>query len=627
VVAVALMASFFVNPMSAAADDSLDLGLASVEVTDHSLQSGDRVTISWSFDGLESRDWRRMTITFASETNPAKWELEIQQMDSQGSRPFNVEVPPGIWYAEQIEVGDEASGQDIYSLLVGAETEPKLMLLPVWFALDVPDPQAPTPPASMDVIAGPGNFEMAIACENGSGFGLPVFYTVTAVPTSGPGVVVTRTHFDDCPQVLTELVAGTTHSVTATATTAVGTSDPSATDSATAFGVPPTTPAELVATVGDGEAELAWDASDGLGKRVKAYLIEWYDADGLVGETGIADWNGPAAADTSVTIDELQNGVEYTFRVQAMTDLGFSEWSGFSEPFIPDGPLPPSTPTDLLAARVAADVIDVSWTPGVADDGAPILDHQIRVEVPGSEPSTMDVSDASAQLDNVWALSVHSISVRSRNVAGWSPWSESVEVGPWPNFQLPSAVPGLSVVGGLTRADVSWLPATAGDLDLWNYRVYVTAGRQAVLDPTTSGGIFTLDPTYEVPDVQPSTDYTVTVFARDEQGNYGPGQSILLRGTAVTSLAINPVTKRLVRWNAKVTKSFDGKPIAGLMVVLQRRDDTDGGRFRTTERNALTGARGRVQVEFRPHAGFSYRLAFVDHVGFSGSASTSVSFP
>ena len=153
----------------------------------------------------------------------------------------------------------------------------------------------------------------------------------------------------------------------------MGTSGPSASDTATPMAQPPDQPTNLEALADDGQVTLTWTApaSDG-GTAITHYQYE---------QNG--NWHSTVPRDstaTTYTVTGLTNSRTYEFRVQAFNESGV----GPSQPSnrveaMPTGPTPPSQPTNLTA-EAGDGQVRLAWTKPVSDGGFRITRYEYRPE-------------------------------------------------------------------------------------------------------------------------------------------------------------------------------------------------------------------------------------------------------
>lgn len=131
----------------------------------------------------------------------------------------------------------------------------------------------------------------------------------------------------------------------------------------------PGIPRELEVNAGDGQVELTWlpPQSNG-GAVITGYVVR--SADGTINQS-------TDGQPQPVIINELENGREYRFRVQAVNILGAGSFTDPSAPVTPVGP--PSAPVQANAeATQSTDEIVVNWSPPEQLNGAKVETYTIK---------------------------------------------------------------------------------------------------------------------------------------------------------------------------------------------------------------------------------------------------------
>lgn len=202
--------------------------------------------------------------------------------------------------------------------------------------------------------------------------------------------------------------------------------------------IAPAAPTEVTATAGSDSATVTWrPGPDSGGPLTTGYELE-VRVDGAPAFTV----GGISSTITTRTVLRLTPGVDYTFRVRALNNVGVGDWSAESEPVTPSGaPVAPEAPTGVVAMpRQGA--ATVTWAPG-SDGGSPIVGSEIRVM---SGPTQLrvvpvDGTDTSGTVTGLTNGQGYTFSVRSLNVAGAGAWSAASSP------VVPSTPPGAPRIG------------------------------------------------------------------------------------------------------------------------------------------------------------------------------------
>jgi len=150
---------------------------------------------------------------------------------------------------------------------------------------------------------------------------------------------------------------------------AAGVSNPSSPDCTT----PPANPTNLVAKAADGQSiNLTWTDNSAV---EDGYKVSRLDATNTWADIAVLPSNAVSYRDAGVSVDRT-----YTYRVQALKDGGFSDYTNESAAVIPTAP--PATPTDASASYWADN--EYGWLYfGVAWTDASNNEEGFRVEVSG----------------------------------------------------------------------------------------------------------------------------------------------------------------------------------------------------------------------------------------------------
>lgn len=130
----------------------------------------------------------------------------------------------------------------------------------------------------------------------------------------------------------------------------------------------PGAPTNLIAVPGDRSVQLSWNppSSNG-GSAILEIVVR--SSDGKINRVF-------PSAQNPVIVPGLENGVEYSFRIQAINGVGAGIFSEFSNPVIPAGP---PSPPDTISAEIIADSGQVSleWTEPLDLNGAQVDSYTI----------------------------------------------------------------------------------------------------------------------------------------------------------------------------------------------------------------------------------------------------------
>lgn len=189
--------------------------------------------------------------------------------------------------------------------------------------------------------------------------------------------------------------------------------------SESSIGVPPCGlpgPAtKVVATRGDGQVGITWDAAPDNGCAITSYTIS---------TTAGAVQN---SATPGHTFTGLVNGTAYAFEIRATNERGAGTASATSNSVVPAGPPLCPTGTNMTANVTAARAVDLSWSP-VIDNGSPITQYTIGTDTTDIETGSTATNRVVGGLANG---TQYSFSYFATNDVGNSPSCGSATATTW----------------------------------------------------------------------------------------------------------------------------------------------------------------------------------------------------
>ena len=354
------------------------------------------------------------------------------------------------------------------------------------------------PSAPRNVVAEAGADDITVTWEApdvGTPDGYRVRHTETKADDWGPPQDVNDvTHY-----VHATSVEGVTYRYTIQAFNATG--DSGWTEPVAAMRLnPPPPPRNVAAEVQGEDIAITWEApEDGV---VEGYTVSY-------GEQNTAEPKEDHVADGSNSFLHTGNtaGVTYEYRVRSNNARGSSGWT---EPVQATRYEATSAPTGLTAAARGQAIV-LAWT---APDGD-ISNYQLRFSVVGQAwESPIDVNADETRWVHLTALgdTEYRYQVRSNNVAGSSPWSNTA-TGIW--ITPPQAPTSLAAVIAGDGLRLTWTaPTTGGAVD--NYEIQHRAkGSNEWAEPwSVNGSLTTHDHTMPTP----AQTYQYRVRSRNDGG-------------------------------------------------------------------------------------------------------------
>ena len=237
--------------------------------------------------------------------------------------------------------------------------------------------------------------------------------------------------------------------------------------------LPPATPTGLVATAGDGDARLQWNAS----ANATGYVLTRAASPNSAYAT-VANLTSTAFHDTG-----LVNGTTYYYEVTAIDSAGSSAPSA-PVPASPVATLQPPGGSPVLAASAGDARVSLTWTAVI---GATRYSVERSADGGATFVPLATVADLGYLDTGLQNGSAYSYRVRGVNDAGAGPPSSPVAVTPVPAVQVPAVPSGLTAVPGDAVAHLSWMP----DANATSYRVRratATGGPYAVVGAPVGPG-------------------------------------------------------------------------------------------------------------------------------------------
>ena len=328
-------------------------------------------------------------------------------------------------------------------------------------------------------------------------------YTVTSTPDSRTCTVSGSS--GSCT--VSGLTNGTPYTFRSTATNGVGTSGASVASPAVTPWALPTAPAALVATPGDGSADIAFTAGAAGTMPITNYAYTLDDS----------TWVALSPDDTTspITVTGLTNGATYSIKLRAISAAG----NGAASTAVPVMPrTTPSAPTSLVATPGSGSV-EIAFTPG-PDGGSPVTNYSYTLDDSTWVALSPDDTSSPITITGLTNGTTYSIKLRAVNAAG--PGSPSLAVAVTPASPVPpaprpaSAPVDVTAAAGDASITAAWEPPPAsGDFPVTHYRAVASPGGLGCL---TSALACTIT------GVTNGTTYTVTVTALTGAGWSAPSE-------------------------------------------------------------------------------------------------------
>jgi hypothetical protein len=347
---------------------------------------------------------------------------------------------------------------------------------------------APTAPTSLAVLSGDTSTVVSWSPPSDDGGNPITSYLVTASNGATCTAIAPAT---SCK--ITGLTNGTSYTFTAKAINNIGTGVASATSPASVPAGLPTPPTSLSATIGDGQATIAFSGAGTNGSSITTYTV--------IAKPGGATSSSSASP---ITVLGLTNGTQYTFRVIATNGVGDSESSTATATATPARA--PDAPTSVSASGGNRSA-QVSWTPPSDNGGAAITGYTVTAS-PGGATCTATAIATSCFVGGLTNGSTYSFTVVANNAAGSSvPSGGSNSVTP---LGPPSAPTLTEVVRGDAKATITFTaPSSDGGTSITQYVITAQPGGLSMTTGST---------TAEFTGLTNGVAYTFTVAAENGVG-------------------------------------------------------------------------------------------------------------
>ncbi len=321
----------------------------------------------------------------------------------------------------------------------------------------------PAAPASLSATPGNSQVTLSWTAPNNGGSAITDYkieYSINGNTwtTVNDGTATTTT------VTVTGLTNGQAYQFRVSTINAIGESDTHATVSATPV-TTPTAPTGLNPTPGNSQVTLSWTApTNNGGSAITDYKIEYSANAGTSWNT----FTDGTSTDTTVIITGLTNGVQYQFRVSAITTIGIGTASSITDA---TPAIPPTAPTGLNPTPGNSQVT-LSWTAPTNNGGSAITGYTIQHKA--STESWPGTSDTIGNLTSHIITGLtngeqYDFRIYAINLVGTGIASGTVSATP---VSTPGAPTSLSATPGNARITLSWTaPTNNGGSAITDYKI------------------------------------------------------------------------------------------------------------------------------------------------------------
>ncbi len=437
-----------------------------------------------------------------------------------------------------------------------------------------------------------------------------IFWRITdlSLPSSDTTVPSTQTSFT-----IENLNFNTIYTITVVAANSVGPGDSSSLDGTGAIVTEASAPRDLRDSgITSRSIRVSWLAPDNGGAPITGYQISW---------TVLNSGSTPTVTITTATsyeITDLAPASSYQIAVVALNIVGSSEPTILN---LSTTVGPPGAPVILPVTEITTNSFTVNWRAPDEDGGVPITGYFLRVDSNGIsvEPLTLLLDNqTSYTVTNIDPLIIpgdlYNIQLGARN-------SEGIGVGAEVNVRtLPNAPTGLKS-DGVTDNSIRVIWSTQGARVTYYEISWVN-----VSDGVMSGATTTTATSYEITDLDPATQYQITVRAVNNSGRSVAEQLNQVTNAGVPdapqSLATTEVTFNSIAVSWDVPAADGGAMVTTYGITLRNRDDRD----------RLVGDRMTTKTSFtlrdlKPATRYSIEVVAINSVGSSVSTRLMVRTP
>src|SRR3989440_474235 len=348
---------------------------------------------------------------------------------------------------------------------------------------------------------------------------------------------------------------------------------------------PPSAPTNLVATAGNAQVGLTWQApgSNG-GSAITNYKI--YRGTSSNGETLIATIGNQL----SYSDGGLTNGVTYYYQVSAVNNVGEGPRSNEASA-TPTAPAGPPTAPQGLGASPGDATVTLTWSAPSSNGGSPITNYRIyRATTSGGETLKATIGNQLSYSDGGLTNGVtYYYQVSAVNAAGEGPRSNEASATPTAPATPPGAPQGLVATAGDATVTLTWsAPSSNGGSPITNYKIYRGTSSNGETLKATIGNVLT----YTDTTVTNGVTYYYQVSAVNNVGEGPRSNEVSATPSAPPTPPSAPQGLGATAGDATVTLTWStpsnngGSPVTNYKIY---RAMTSGGEtLQATLRNVLT---------------------------------------
>jgi uncharacterized repeat protein (TIGR01451 family) len=223
----------------------------------------------------------------------------------------------------------------------------------------------------------------------------------------------------------------------------------------------PGAPSNVVAIAGDASASVNWNAGTPGSTVTTSYTVGYAGSNGSSGSQTV---NGSPPA-TSTVVNNLANGVTYTFSVVALNSVGSSP-AATSNSVTPQVAIPPTPPQNVSAIPALSGQVALAWNAPASNGGSPITSYSISYDNGGTAVTAGNATGI--LISNLINGTLYSFTVSAVNSAGASTGVTvtATPVGPPPQTDIALGMSGPADVPAGSDATYTLTVTNTGTLNV-----------------------------------------------------------------------------------------------------------------------------------------------------------------
>lgn len=329
-------------------------------------------------------------------------------------------------------------------------------------------------------------------------------------------------------------------------------------------------PRDLVATTGNGTAQLSWLVPSTVGlSPITDYIIE-------VSSNSGSSWsivNDGISTSLNYTVTGLSNGQAYQFRVASVNAVGTSTYSNIASLNVLDIP---TAPLNLALVVTAPKSIDLSWNTPTTNNGSNIVDYVVEYSSNNGSNYSIFVdgvnTNTSTTITGLSDNTAYLVRVRAKNGVGEGINSTVQSATTWNVPGAPTALSAITPASG--EITVSWTaPASNGGTAVTDYEVEYSSDTGSTYTLFTDG--VSTNTSANITGLNSNLNYLIRVRAVNAVGSSVNSSTIGVSSIPTNlTLSVTGVDQLTASWSAPISTN-------GSSVIDYQIDVDSGAGFAT----------------------------------------------